>query len=65
MEQRSKLGNAHSRTTHGMSHTVEYESWKHMRQRCSNPNDKRFEHYGARRIKVCARCWNKYTGDSL
>lgn len=37
----------------------EYRSWKGMRQRCSNPKNESFIHYGARGITVCER-WNDY-----
>lgn len=30
-------------------------SWKRMIDRCSNPNNKRWEHYGGRGIKICDR----------
>ena len=30
-----------------------YEVWKGQRQRCSNPNSRRYKYYGARGIKVC------------
>lgn len=36
-----------------------YISWKHMRQRCNNPNDKNYPYYGGRGISVCAR-WDSY-----
>lgn len=31
-----------------------YKIWQGMRQRCNNPNDKDYEQYGGRGIKVCA-----------
>lgn len=31
-----------------------------MKQRCSNPNHNRFEHYGGRGIRVCDRWLNSY-----
>jgi hypothetical protein len=42
--------NQERRTTHGMSKSPEYSSWKAMKQRCLNPNAKDFEHYGGRGI---------------
>lgn len=41
--------------THGMSHLPEYSAWLNMRDRCTNPKDKDFKHYGARGISVCER----------
>mgnify|MGYP001571270681 CR=1 FL=1 len=46
-------------TANGLSNTPEYSSWCHMWQRCTNPNDKKFEHYGARGIVICER-WQKF-----
>lgn len=43
---------------HGMFNTSEYNAWRNMRQRCSNPNRPGFELYGARGIKVCER-WQR------
>lgn len=40
-------------TTHNMSHSPEYAVWGRMVQRCVNPKNKRFKHYGGRGIKVC------------
>jgi hypothetical protein len=45
---------------HGQSHSPTYRSWKHMIQRCQNPNDKNFAHYGARGIEVCER-WKTFS----
>lgn len=33
----------------------EYESWRHMRQRCLNPKGKHFHRYGGRGITICER----------
>jgi hypothetical protein len=37
-------------TKHGHSKTPEYDIWRQAKQRCLNPNDKAFPHYGARGI---------------
>lgn len=39
--------------------TTEYNSWRLMRQRCNDPKNKNFKHYGGRGIKVCSR-WDRY-----
>lgn len=41
--------------THGMKHTVEYETWCHIKARCYKPADKAYANYGGRGIKVCDR----------
>lgn len=33
--------------------STEYNSWHKMKQRCLNPNDKRYHDYGGRGIKIC------------
>lgn len=38
-------------TTHGMRHTPEYSSYTHAKDRCNNPNDKRYKDYGGRGIE--------------
>jgi hypothetical protein len=48
-----------SRRTHGRTGTSEYRTWRVMRERCSNPNNKDYKDYGGRGIKVCAR-WDKF-----
>lgn len=45
-------------STHGMSHTPLHMVWSQMRDRCNNPNHKRYKDYGGRDIKVRDR-WNK------
>ena len=39
-----------------------YDKWVHMRQRCNNPNDKNYPHYGGRGIKVCPEWDNNEDG---
>lgn len=38
--------------THGKSYTPEYSSWKSMKQRCYNKNNKKYHIYGGKGIKV-------------
>lgn len=45
-------------TTHGMSDSPEYESWRAMRRRCNDPGAGNYKHYGAKGITVCDQ-WNK------
>lgn len=40
-------------TSHGMSHTKEYEAWCSMNKRCYSPNNKEYQNYGGRGIAVC------------
>lgn len=40
-------------TTHGMSDSREYNSYRCMRKRCYDENNKDFYNYGARGITVC------------
>lgn len=44
---------------HNRSRTPEYKAWTGMKQRCNNPKEERYEHYGGRGIKVCSR-WNDF-----
>ena len=48
-------GNKCKRYKHGgkKNHPQLYKSWKHMRERCTNPNDKRYHRYGGRGISIC------------
>jgi len=39
--------------------TSEYQIWGAMIQRCDNPNNPAYDHYGGRGIKICQR-WRKY-----
>ena len=49
------LKNNNHYTKHNMSKTQIYKIWIGMNQRCKNPNDKDFQKYGGRGIKVCER----------
>lgn len=44
---------------HGMSDTKIHMIWCGMRQRCGNPTNKGYRHYGARGITVCER-WHSF-----
>jgi hypothetical protein len=39
--------------TLGLSGTKIYSTWKHMKERCQNPNSKDYKRYGGRGICVC------------
>jgi hypothetical protein len=43
------------RGTHHLSGTHVYANWCEMNQRCFNPENAKFEHYGGRGITVCKR----------
>ena len=45
--------NDDSRTTHGRSRSVEYQSWLNMVSRCCNPKHPRYHDWGGRGIRVC------------
>src|ERR1035437_794347 len=44
---------AEQRTTHNMSHSSEWASWKNAKTRCSNTNNTQYADYGGRGIKFC------------
>lgn len=46
--------------SHGMTGTPEYESWSGMIDRCLDPNEAVFKHYGGRGISVCDRWLNSF-----
>jgi hypothetical protein len=48
-----------SRLKHGMTGQTEFNSWVSMRQRCNNPDDAAFRHYGGRGIAVC-EAWDEF-----
>ncbi len=51
-EQLSKKMKKHG---HATGYSPEYRAWHHMRERCYNTNNKRYEDYGGRGIRVCDR----------
>lgn len=50
-----------SRYKHGMFGTKIYDTWCHMKSRCSYKKNNSFAHYGARGIVVCEK-WQTFTG---
>lgn len=44
---------------HGMTGSPLHGVWMGMRERCSNPNDPKWNRYGGRGIRVCER-WNSF-----
>jgi len=47
--------NTSRRRTHGLSGSVEYRTWKAIKNRCTNPRSQDWKLYGGRGIKVCRR----------
>lgn len=47
--------------TIGNKASPSYESWKHMIQRCYNPNETHYQDYGGRGITVCNRWRDSFT----
>ena len=41
--------------THAMTKTPQYQVWRNLRARCSDPKHPTFHHYGGRGISVCDR----------
>lgn len=52
-----KMGKANTR--HGKTHTREYETWHHIRQRCHGTSGESDRHYHDRGIQVCER-WDVF-----
>lgn len=44
---------------HGSYGTKEYNIWRSMKDRCTNPNNKAYKDYGGRGIMICER-WSKF-----
>lgn len=41
--------------THNMSKSKEHKAWRHIKERCFNPNSKYYYNYGGRGITMCER----------
>lgn len=53
---RNNLSHGHTRGPRGASRmSPTYNSWRHMIERCGNPNARNYKFYGGRGITVCAR----------
>ncbi len=50
---REVRANSPHKTIHGMNGTPEQRAWVAMKQRCKNPKNPQYKHYGARGISVC------------
>jgi len=46
-------GEANNNYKHGYTKHPLYIKWAHIKQRCTNPNDKRYKDYGDRGIQMC------------
>lgn len=49
-----------SKFKHGMAHTKISHIWRAIKDRCSNPNNKRYKHYGGRGITICDEWRNDF-----
>lgn len=47
-------------TKHGKRYTKIYKTWKNMKERVLNPNNKRYKNYGERGIKICDEWINSF-----
>lgn len=52
--------NRKNHTTHGLSKTKPYRSWKSIRHRCLNENCSAWKNYGGRGIKICDEWINSF-----
>lgn len=58
LSQRSKPKNFTNKK-HGLYNEKIYKTWKSIRQRCNNKNNKRYKDYGGRGITICNE-WNDF-----
>jgi hypothetical protein len=54
---RTKINNEN----HGMTNTLEYQTWFAMKQRCYNKKQKHYPRYGGRGIEVCTKWKDSFT----
>lgn len=48
-----------TRMRHGLSRTKTHGAWLNMKERCMNPKNKSYKHYGGRGISFCER-WKNF-----
>lgn len=48
------------RYVHGETHTILYQLWSSVRNRCNNPNAQKYARYGGRGIEVCEEWDSSY-----
>lgn len=56
-----KKRQAELNTTHGLSKTKLYKIFHGMKQRCYNPNNPEYKHYGGRGITICDEWLNDFS----
>lgn len=56
-ENRNNLQHGHSLVA---GESKEYNAWIHAKQRCYNPKNKKYQHYGARGIIMCDKWRNDF-----
>jgi hypothetical protein len=54
-------GEHHNDSRHDIGKTRLYRIWGDMKQRCYNPNNDNFKHYGARGIEICSEWKDSYS----
>jgi len=59
VEKLNALCKKHGHAAAGIRPSITYESWNHMKQRCSNEKNSHFKNYGGRGISVCER-WKSF-----
>lgn len=47
--------------SHGMRHSPEYQSWRHMKHRCNNPANPHYQNWGGRGITVFPEWVNSFS----
>lgn len=51
----------HGQALRGKPHSPEFQTWKAMKQRCSDPNKTQYRYYGGRGIRVCSQWLTDFT----
>lgn len=61
MTNRERLKDGSFAPTHGGANTRLYGVWSAMKERCGNPKNRSYKHYGARGISVCDEWANDFS----